>query len=39
VLQASILGGEKKPLFEKSGAKTFFMLGYGRFRDNAHGPA
>jgi hypothetical protein len=29
----------KRPLFEKSGAKTSFMLGYGLVADKAHSPA
>jgi hypothetical protein len=31
-------GGRKQPLFEKSGAKNFFMLGPGRCRRQRPGP-
>jgi hypothetical protein len=31
--------GAKQPLFEKSGAKTFFMLGHGRCRRHSPWPS
>jgi hypothetical protein len=34
-----VLQGGKRPLFEKSGAKTFFCWAMGVIGANAHGPA
>ena len=36
---AGLIGGRKWPLFKKSGAKTFFKLGLGRWRRRRLGVA